>query len=153
MVKLTPEELEEALKTLTDKVSLLDALIKGAKILWFRCRHSGLMYPSDYASKWGKTYGIGLGTDVVSETLNTRYDLPVVSSREAKRSTDIMHPLEVTKTQVDPMFLPQGENTVESIPAIQDPFLELRKEIIYQKQIKNPLSKVPLYMRELQGVA
>lgn len=149
MPLLTPEELEEALKTVTDKVNLLDALIKGAKILWFRCRHSGLMFPSDYASKWGKSYGIGLGSDVVSETLNSRYDLQVVSPKEAKRATDIMHPLEVTKSQVDPMFLPSNDAVANAIPALDDPFIEMRKNIIYQKQLVNPNSKVSLYMREV----
>lgn len=140
--------IEANLKSITDKLTVLDDLVNGKKTLVFRCRHSGLHYPADYVREWGRKYGIGLGSSVVSESLNSRYDLEPADAKQARRIQDVMHPLEVTRAELDAIFIPVSQPIDSPVIDMDDPYMEKRVQIIIPKQIKNPQSKIKVY----QGV-
>lgn len=141
---LTPEQIEQALQTITDRQDKLDALVSGKVVLGFRCRHSGLIYPTDYASEWGRKYGLALGKDVVSECLDSLYHEKPVLPSQARMPEDVMYPVGVTKAQVDPVFIASPEYVQEKKPVIdmEDKHMSQRIVIIRQKQLQNPKSKL-----------
>lgn len=142
---MTTEELEAAIKACTSRLDMLDQVIKSAKMgapvtIAFKCNHSGLYYPADYVKEWGKLYGHGLGPDPVSEMLDSDYDTP--PPRPDDRTMDIttiMHPLRVTRVQVDLVTVPQDEyDENRAVIAIDDPRIITRAKICRAKQLDNP---------------
>lgn len=146
---MTNEELEAALKAVTDKLTILDQVIKSAKlgapvVAAFKCNHSGLYFPPDYVKEWGKLYGIGLGIDPVSEVLNSDYDTAPPKPDESTMDINtIMHPLIVTRVQVDLMTVPQDEYEAnKAIIAIDDPRMVERAKICRANQLDNPKGRL-----------
>jgi len=102
----------------------------------FRCRHSGLYYPPDYAKEWGRKYGIGLGPHPVSEILDTNYNAKIATCEVDPSRT--MFPVGVTKGQLDFVMVTHEEyNANKAILAIDDPRMEKRAKIVQEKQKKN----------------
>lgn len=143
------EELEAALKAVTDRMTVLDEIIKSArigepKVAAFRCNHSGLYFPPDYVKEWGKLYGVGLGPDPVSEVFDTDYDTdPPRVTEETRDIATIMHPLVVTRMQVDLVTIPKGEwDASQAVLDMDDPLLRQRARIVRAKQLQNPRGKL-----------
>ena len=99
--------LEANVKAITDRLDIVDKIFAKAKMgiemqLVFACGASGLYFPADYVRLWGKPYGDGLGPDVCSETLQSNYDVaPPEPDRNTRSMDQIMHPLFVSRAQVD----------------------------------------------------
>lgn len=151
---MTPEEMESNLKAVTDRLTALDQVIKDAKlgrptVMAFRCSHSGLYFPADYAKKWGVLYGLGMGSAVVSETMDTDYDVapPSLDNVGIRTPQQFMHPMRTSLAQVDFAVVPQDEfDANQLVCAHQDPLMTKRATIVYQKQLANPASKVKLLL-------
>lgn len=132
--------MQDNLKSVTDKLTILDQLVKSAKlgqpmVMAFRCTHSGLYFPANYAKEWGKTTGIGLGPSVCSEALNSQYHI-APNMEKVRRIEDIMHPLEHTFAQVDLVTVPQDEFAANQLVlAVDDQDMSQRAKICRQKQI------------------
>lgn len=143
------DALKANLDAVTDSNAEIDKVIKGAKIgapvvVAFKCNHSGLYYKSDFVKQWGRIYGHGLGPDPVSEVLDSDYytDPPKVTESTMDINS-IMHPLNVTKVQVDLMTVPVDEfNANQAIVAMEDPRMFKRAAILRANQLKNPLGKL-----------
>jgi hypothetical protein len=143
------DALEASLRAVTDSSAALDAVIKGAKIgapvvVAFKCNHSGLYLPDDYVKNWGKPYGIGLGPDPVSEVLDSDYDTaPPKPDENTMDINTIMHPLRVTRVQVDLVTIPEEEyNANQAILAVDDPRMLARAKICRSKQLDNPKGRL-----------
>lgn len=149
---MSPEQ-EEALlanvKAITDHMTMVDKVFSAARLgvemlLVFECGESGLFYPSDYAKNWGRPWGDGLGPDVCSESLQTNYYIaPPEPDRNTQSITQIMHPLQSSKAQMDAHLVEAGAAALNmAIYDHEDFGLHKRAEIIYTKQLRNPLSKI-----------
>jgi len=148
------QEQEEALlanvKSLTDSMSLVDAIIRAEKlgqpkVMVFRCGHSGLFFPGDFLRGWGSLYGIGLGYSPVSEVLDSDYQTPPPAISPAIRNIDqIMHGLCVCNAQVDAVLVPEAEYfSNRAVLAIDDAQMDERVKIILPKQLaKSPTLKM-----------
>lgn len=151
------EELEIDLRAVTSRLSIIDSIVAAAKIgvsmeMVFRCNHSQLHFPSDYVKEWGKLYGIGLGPDPVSEVLDTDYDIdPPPITPDIDRIEQIMHPVGNTRVQVD-LALVRTEDLDMAIIAEADHKMMRRGPILYQKQLKNPKSKVRIMRVAWEGL-
>jgi len=133
------EKIVKSLKTVTDRLDKLDALMGGGLELHFRCASSGKFFPGDYIAEWGRKYGIGLGKQPVSECLYTMYEMKPAIPASLRNVNQIMYPVGNHYAQVDAHFLPKGfVNGGSAILMIDDPFMIKRAEIIREKQIKNP---------------
>lgn len=139
----------ENVKSLTDHMTMVDAIIKANKlsretVLAFQCGHTGLYFPADYVKSWGRTYGIGLGPHPVSESLDTDYFTDPPAITEQTRSLDqIMHPVGNSFAQVDYMLVGLDDyNDCRLILAKEDPYMEHRAKIVREKQLVNPKSKL-----------
>lgn len=84
-----------------------------AKIKVYRCGHSGLYFPGDYAEKWGMFYGRGLGPTPVSECLNTQggdFDPQRVSmNKHLAPTSEWMLPVGETYAPVEMLMVPEEE--------------------------------------------
>jgi len=99
----------------------------------FRCSHSGLYFPGDYVKQWGRKYGIGLGSQPVSEILNTQDHMEI--SRNLDRPNLSMKPMEVTKAQIDYVEIEQADyDANKAVIALDDPDYAIRSQIVRQKQ-------------------
>jgi hypothetical protein len=145
--KFTPEQIEEALAAITSRLTVLDTILKAAKagrvmVMAFHCNHSGLYFPADYCKEWGKLYGIGLGSAVVSEVFDTDYNIPPPDiDPTIRRIEQIMHPVRIAGASVNLVTI--GEEyykTNLAICAKDDPFVERRAAIVRAKQLVNPHS-------------
>lgn len=137
-------ELESNVKSVTDRLDIIDAILAANKIgremiMVFMCGESQLYYPADYIKNWGKLYGIGLGPHPVSESLQSEYDVsPPAITSETRDLTQIMHPLRMSCAQMDLDLV--DRNVYESnraVLAIDDPIMRSRVPILYNKQINN----------------
>lgn len=146
-------EQEEALlanvKSITDRLDMVDRVFKAARmgeemILVFQCNESGLFFPADYVRKWGTDYGLFLGPDVCSETLQSQYDVaPPLPDRYITSIDQLMHPLRVSRSQVDALLVDaQFASENMAILDVADPLMLERAPILLQKQRANPLSKL-----------
>lgn len=138
--------LEENLKSITDRIDMLDPLIQGKSHMYFRCLHSGKYYPSDFIKEWGKKYGIGLGGDPRSECLDSDYDttpsLDNIISLE-----QIMHPCKVSGAPLDVVFLSkEAPKSDLLIPAYIDKRGKERGKIMRLNQLKNPRNRIKAIM-------
>lgn len=139
-------------KAVTDSNAAIDAVIKGAKIgapvvVAFKCNHSGKYFPGDYVKQWGRLYGHGLGPDPVSEALDSDYatDPPKITE-QTNSINQIMHPLTVTRVQVDLMNVPEDEyNANQLILAIDDPRMEKRAPILLENQFNKSDKLIALH--------
>lgn len=143
------EELILNVKSLTDRMTMVDAVLKANKlsqetVLAFQCSHSGLYYPADYVRLWGRLYGIGLGPSPVSESLDSLYYTEPPPITEAIRSIEqIMHPVGNSFAQLDYMLVSADDyNDCRLVCAHDDPHMEIRARILRDKQLSNPLSKL-----------
>lgn len=135
----TLEQIESNLKTVTDRLDHLDNLVAGKEELVFRCSHSGLFFPSDYISQWGRKYGIGLGKEVVSECLDTLYHNKPILPEEARTEDQIMYPFGVSRAQMDAFFVsPQAAADNKPVLDIEDPVYIKRAPILIAKQLAHP---------------
>lgn len=146
---MTNEELEQNLKAVTDRLTLLDQVIKGAKIgapvvTAFRCNHSGLYFPADYVKQWGRLYGHGLGPTPVSEVLDTDYETdPPPITNKIEDINQIMHPMGHVRVQMDLMNVPQDEyEAKKAIAHHEDKNMRRRAAIVRAKQLANPRGKL-----------
>jgi hypothetical protein len=142
------DELEANLKAVTDKTGGLLDISLGKGLVWaFRCGHSKLLYPSDYAKEWGRLYGIGLGPDVCSEALDSEYmqDLPSMGD-QVRRITQIMHPMHVTRAQMDLVSVtPQEWEQRTTVLDQEDADYQERVPILLTKQLQKSPAMKALY--------
>jgi len=133
------EQIETNLKSITDRLDHLDKLVAGEEELVFRCSHSGLFYPSDYISNWGKKYGIGLGREIVSECLDTLYQCDPIRPENARIPDQIMYPVGVSRAQMDAFFVsPEVASAKKPVLALEDPVYQARTPILIEKQLAHP---------------
>lgn len=149
MAKKTMEQLEQELLSVTDQVGMLmDLVVQKDFVPAFRCGHSGLWLPGDYVKEWGRLYGIGLGPTPVSEVLDSLYDIaPPAITPDLRRIEQVMHPVQVSMSQVDFDMVPAAtfeRPGAAAILAADDADMERRCAIVYAKQLVNPNSRVPL---------
>lgn len=143
----TLEQMEAELYSVTDQVGkLMDLVMQKGFIPAFRCGHSGLWLPGDYVKEWGRKYGIGLGPTPVSEVLDSLYEIaPPAITPDIRRIEQVMHPVQVSMAQVDfDMVAPVDVQAASAIMECEDPAMEKRAAIVYQRQLMNPNSRVPL---------
>lgn len=151
---MTNEEMEMEIKRVTSRLTMLDEIIKSErlgepKMLVFRCSHSGKLFPGNYAKEWGRTTGIGLGEDVVSETLDSLYHVSPPPIESVSDPMDLMHPLQSTMAQVDLLTIPTAmfaENAL--ILHHQDKNYSKRKAIIHANQMRKSGSRIAAFMAE-----
>lgn len=106
---------------------------------FFRCSHSGLLYPADYVKEWGRKYGIGLGPVPISEALDSQYHIdPPKNFRHVHDNT---HPVGVCRAQMDYIEVDNPKPEQIAIIDADDPGMVERMKIIREKQKKNPKSK------------
>lgn len=144
------DNLAASVKAVTDSNASIDAVIKAArigapKVIAFRCTHSGMFMPSDYAKEWGTKYGHGLGTQVVSESLNSQYFVEPSQPERAKNLVQLMHPVEVSQAQMDYVVIDAEEYKANRlVPAIDDSDLNIRIPLLYKKQLAKKGSRLSL---------
>lgn len=136
------EEILSSLRTVTDRIDMLDPLIEGKQNMYFVCLHSGMYFPADYIKMWGKKYGIGLGGEARSECLDTEYNVrPALEG--IKTIEDIMHPCKVSGAPLDVVFtskpVPKSRLLITSY---HDRRGELRGPLMRKKQLRNPLNQI-----------
>lgn len=136
-------------KAITDHMKYVDRVFDAARlgedmILVFQCNESGLYYPSDYVRNWGAPWGDGLGPDVCSESLQSEYDvMPPDISRDIISLDQVMHPLKVSKAQVDAHLV--ARSIAEANMAVfdhEDFRMRLRAPILRAKQMQNPKGRL-----------
>lgn len=149
------DELAAAVRAVTDSNASIDAVIKAAKIgapkeIAFRCSHSGMFFPANYAKEWGRLYGIGLGDQVVSESLDSMYQVKT-NHPAPEEPQDLMHPLVNSCAQVDyGVFDEEQVNSALLIPAYTDTRMAKRVEVLFQKQMTNPKSSLGLLVAQFK---
>lgn len=158
MEKSTEQQLIENVKSLTDRMGLVDEIFRQLRVgrnmvLAFQCGHTGLFYPGDYLKEWGRKYGIGLGPTPVSEALDTDYNTPPPEITRDTRSLDsIMHPVGPCMTQLDAHLVEAGAFAAgKAILHSEDPYYDRRIVIIRAKQMVNPASKLPIMAAKWAG--
>lgn len=133
--------LEEDLKTATDSLKNLDPMISGARVMAWRCSHSGMFFPSDYVKMWGIEFGVGLGKEAVSECLDSYYHLELPRSDLHNRGIkpyQMMYPVGITRAQIDYyMAHPNEFKSQRLVCHIQDENYEKRAGIIRKKQAQH----------------
>lgn len=136
------DSLESSLKTVTDRIDMLDPLVQGKQHMYFMCLHSQKLFPHDYIKEWGKKYGIGLGGDPRSECLDSDYN--VRPSLEGIRTIeDIMHPCKISGAPLDVVFLAApAPESMRLITAREDRDGRKRGILLRKKQLKNPLNRI-----------
>ena len=139
---MTPEQLEAALKTVTDRLDHLDPLITGKEYMYFRCLHSGKFFPADYIKEWGRKYGIGLGGDPRSECLDSQYN--VKPSLEGIRTLDdIMHPCKISGAPLDVVYASKkAPASLLLITKNQDRNGSKRGALMRANQLKHPDNRI-----------
>lgn len=149
MNKETEEALLADVKSITDRLNIVDEVFKAARlgrdmILVFQCNESGLYFPSDYVRGWGKGYGLLCGPDVCSETLQSEYDIaPPMPDRHTISMDQIMHPLKVSRCQVDALLVERSfAESNMALLDVEDPYMRKRVPILLAKQRKNPESRL-----------
>lgn len=154
MTEAQVEEQAANLKAVTDRLDILDALIKSEgigqpKVMAFRCTHSGKLFPADFAKEWGKTTGIGLGPEIVSECLDSMYHVPPPKVETVKRPEHIMHPMQSTRAQLDLVTVLKSEYEANKLILHRDdPDFAQRAEILRQNQMNKPGSVIAAYYSE-----
>jgi len=149
MTEEQERELIDNVKSLTDKMAIVDSIVKAEKlgepkVMAFQCGDSRLFFPADYLREWGRKYGIGLGPTPVSETLQSDYDIaPPPITADIRSMDQIMHPIRVSCSQVDLILVPVSDYDDNlAVIALDDPFYEIRAKILRQKQLLNPKSRI-----------
>lgn len=153
--------LESEVRAVTDSNREIDRVIKAAKLgapvkVAFRCSHSGLFFPSDYAKEWGRKYGIGLGSQVVSESLDSDYSTQPQGPNtiRVRNVLQLMHPVQTSQAQVDFVVVPEAEADEKSlIPAHEDADMGRRVAILFAKQMNNPASQLRYLVAEYNRLA
>ena len=149
MTEEAERALVEAVKAITDRLNIVDEVFRQARLgvdmrLVFMCGASGLYYPQDYAKEWGRLYGIGLGPDVCSESLQSLYEVaPPAITPEIRRIEQIMHPVAVCKAQMDAVLV--DARALEGRTAVldsEDRQMEARATIVRNKQLANPRGRL-----------
>jgi len=142
-------ELLANIKSITDRLDKVDAVFKAARmgvdmVLVFQCNESGLYFPADYVRKWGIDYGLMLGMDVCSETLQSIYDIaPPMPDRHTMSMDQIMHPIRVSRCQVDALLVERSfAESNMAILDVEDPKMRQRAPILLSKQRTNKDSRL-----------
>jgi hypothetical protein len=142
-------ELVENVKSITDRLNIVDEILKAARlgrnmVMAFVCGESGLLYPADYVKNWGKLYGIGLGPSPVSESLQSEYDVaPPALTSEIQTLEQIMHPLRSSCAQMDTALVDAASFASQSaVLVLGDEKMRKRAPILYAKQINNPRGRL-----------
>lgn len=109
----------------------------------YRCSHSGLLLPPDYKEKWGIFYGHGMGTEPVSECLDSdiRAKVDLTRANYTCDPRSFMFPFHITHAKIELVDVPAEEYNKASnrmILAIDDPTFERRAAILREKQSGKP---------------
>ena len=106
-----------------------------------RCNKCGLCFPADYAEKWGRVYGVGLGSQPICEGLSSNYQAPCFPRGEIPQSNaQIMHPLENCRGQLSVVDVTEKEyEDNKAILAVEDKNMNRRVEVMRRIQIKKSL--------------
>jgi hypothetical protein len=105
----------------------------------YRCSHSGKLLPPDYKANWGIFYGHGLGTEPVSECLdsNMRSKVNLTRANYTCSPQEFMFPFHITHAKIELVDVPEKEyNNPDNrlILAIDDPDFRRRAEILRKNQ-------------------
>lgn len=107
----------------------------------YRCSHSGLLLPPDYKENWGIYYGHGLGTEPVSECLDSdvRSKVDLTRANYTGNPEDFMFPFHQTRAAIEMVDVPEkdfNDPKKRMILAIDDPDFSQRADILRGKQKK-----------------
>lgn len=112
----------------------------------FRCRHSGLYFPPDYAKEWGRKYGIGMGPNVRSECLDTHFECPEAKAYDGED----MHPVGVCYAELDLVNITEEEyNAKRAVLASEDPDMTIRVRILKAKQHARKVSDATAHLAKV----
>lgn len=107
----------------------------------YRCTHSGKLLPPDYKEMWGILYGHGMGTEPVSECLdsNMRAKIDLTRANYTCDPAEFMFPFHITHAKielvdVDKKDYDNPENRL--IMAVDDPDFRRRAAILRGNQKK-----------------
>lgn len=93
-----------------------------------------MYFPADYAERWGRDYGIGLGPDPVSEALVNLYDQRAVE-REGYPNTR-MFPVGVSRAPIVAVEVKETEYLAhKAVLQKNDPSMSERALIMRNRQI------------------
>lgn len=144
-------ELEANVKSVTDRMTIVDEIFKANKmgrtmVMAFQCGESRLYYPANYVKDWGKEYGIGLGPHPVSESLQSEYDVaPPAITPETQSILQIMHPLRSSGAQMDLCTVDElSYKSGLAVLAKGDEKLGKRSPILYARQCVNTRGRLGL---------
>jgi len=140
------QAIEDALLATTDQVGkLMDIVLQKGFVPAFICNHSGLFLPGDYVKQWGRLYGIGLGSQPVSEVLDSDYetDLPAITP-DIRSLDQIMHPVGPCVAQVDRVMVHPSQLSNLAVMEKEDPQMNRRAKILFEKQLANPKGRLNL---------
>lgn len=141
----TIEEIEKNLKSITDRLDMLDPLVQGKKHLYFRCSHSGLYFPADYIREWGRKYGKGLDKWPVSECWDSMYNIFPTISKHMNSLADTMHPIRSSCAPINDFFASREiPKELMLFTDIDDADKRKRVKVIIANQRKNPRNKLDL---------
>lgn len=109
----------------------------------YRCSHSGLLLPPDYKEMWGILYGHGLGTEPVSECLDSdvRVKIDLTRAQYTCDPSDFMFPFHTTHAKVELVDVSEEEyNDPDNrlIMAVDDRSFARRAAILREKQAAKP---------------
>jgi len=142
-------ELVENVKSITDRLDIVDKILRASRmgldmVMAFGCGESGLLYPADYVKNWGKLYGIGLGPHPVSESLQSEYDVaPPALTPEIQTIEQIMHPLRSSCAQMDTVLVDANSFVLnQAVLVLGDEKMRKRAPILYAKQCANPRGRL-----------
>ncbi len=139
----TIEEIEKNLKSITDRLDMLDPLVQGKKHLYFRCSHSGLYFPADYIREWGRKYGKGLDIHPVSECWDSMYHIYPTVSRNQGSLAETMHPVRSSFAPINDFFASREmPKEFMLLTDVDDPNKKRRVPLIIAKQRKNKANKL-----------
>jgi len=134
---------------------MLDTMTPGAPddiVDAFVCGHSGLYFPTDYCSEWGKKHGHGLGPHPVSIVEDTQYHNPP-SLVNVKAEWQIMHPVEVCAAPVSRVKVKRSEYEAnKAILPEDDEDGRLRYAILMENQMAHKQSMVPMMRAQVKVV-
>jgi len=132
-------DVEKSLKSVTDSLKHLDALIKGEKRQLFRCVGTGLYFPPNYIEEWGRLFGIGYGPKPVSECLETNWHQKVPEFDDIKYVEQVMCPVGIAYHPIDNVIIDKNESDkgTMAVLVINDQAMVRRAGIIRNKQMNH----------------
>lgn len=125
------------MNTITKKAAALDEAATPATKKAAVCNFCGAIYKPDIFERWGREYGLGLGSTPCCEALRSNYQRPIAIDERAPEKA--MHPVGVCRGSLSIQDVPA--DTPEHILAVNDKSMVKRVQVVQAAQI---LKSAPL---------